>query len=97
MVFGVDQKFQCPEKLAGVALCEMKIARAKQRGVEVTVCLSGRLLSTHTHTLPGGKHSRDSALIMFHFYQELQMCTLYPFAFPSTSHTENEDKHQVVQ
>lgn len=89
---------------AGVEPCEMKIAPAKLGMVDgwgwvgrwgVTVCLSRRLLSTHT--LPRDKHSRDSVLIMLHLYQDTQMCTLCQFTFRSTNRTTNEDKHQVVQ
>lgn len=78
----------------------MKIAPAKL-GVgglgtegEVTVCLSR---DYYLHTLPRDKHSPDSVLIMFHLYQDAQMCTLRQFAFWSISPTTNEDKHQVVQ
>lgn len=55
----------------GAEPCAMKIALA-ERGGEVTVCLSRRLISTHTHTHthPGDKHRSDSGRILFPFYQE---------------------------
>lgn len=55
----------------GAEPCTMKIALA-ERGGEVTVCLSRRLISTHTHTHthPGDKHRSDSGRILFPFYQE---------------------------
>lgn len=73
MVFRVvapqhEQKCQTGK---GAEPCAMKIALA-ERGGEVTVCLSRRLISTHTHTHthPGDKHRSDSGQILFPFYQE---------------------------
>lgn len=78
-----------------VELCEMKIALACLRGGGYGMFVQEIII--HTYTLPRDKHSRDSVLIMFHLYLDPQMCTLCQFAFRSTSHTTNEDKHQVVQ
>lgn len=71
---------------AGVELCEMKIDLAE---CVCGVCLGGGGYSVfvqeiiiHTYTPPRDKHSLDSSLIMFHLYQDAQMCTLCPFAFP---------------